>query len=162
MGEILKAEKLFAFLLELASFAPEGLHEQAGKVGDRKEPQKVHDQPGAKAFECRERRGSPRQFSIESQNGHGAEKREADGRVEKSNTPGEDDTPDDDHQQVERNEIAFLRTGQIDQEGNHYHVARHLKAAVPACFRKPPEKNEVQDAQGDPEGNEREEKTVGA
>src|ERR1700681_4149839 len=49
-GEILKAEKFLALLFELHAFLAKRLGQEAGQIGHGKEPQKIHDQPGAKAL----------------------------------------------------------------------------------------------------------------
>src|SRR5207249_177626 len=75
---------------------------------------------------------------------------------------GKNDAAYDNDQQIKRDEIALLRTSQVNQQGHHHDVAGHLHAAVPGCPGQPPEQDKVKDSDRDPEDDQGEKKPVGA
>ena len=162
LREILKAEKFLALFLKFAAFAAERMDKQAGQICDGQESEKVHDQPGAQALDGREGRGRARQFPCKGQKCHGGKQGEANGGVEKRDEAGKDDAAHDDDQQIERNEVAFLRAGQVNQERHHHYVAGNLHASMPGCLRQPAKENQVKNSKGDPANDQGEEEPVGA
>src|SRR6266850_2154213 len=113
--EILQAEKLFAFLLQLPSFAAKRLGEQTGQIGDRQKTEKVDNQPGAQTLGSRRARVSERNSPGVGKKGHASKEDEAGRGDQEGDSSREQNTRDDNHQQVERDEIALLQAGGIDQ-----------------------------------------------
>src|SRR6516164_11606152 len=108
LGEILEAQKLFAFFLEFLPLASQRVDKQAGQIGNCQETQEIHNQPGAQALDRRQRQGSARQLPGVGQKRQGGEERETDGGVEERDATGKNDAAYDDDQQIERDEIALL------------------------------------------------------
>ena len=162
LREILEAQKFFAFFLEFLPLAPKRVDKQAGQIGNCQETQEIHNQPGAQVLDRRQRRGCARQFPRIGQKSQGSEERETDGGVEERDATGKNDAAYDNDQQIKRDEIALLRTSQVNQQGHHHDVAGHLHAAVPGCPGQPPEQDKVKDSDRDPEDDQGEKKPVGA
>src|SRR6516165_952977 len=115
LGEILETQKLFAFCLQFLPLASQRVDKQAGQIGNCQETQEIHNQPGAQALDRRQRQGSARQLPGVGQKRQGSEERETNGGVEERDATGKNDAAYDDDQQIERDEIALLRTGQANQ-----------------------------------------------
>src|SRR5215472_8424724 len=126
LSEILEAEKLLALFLEFLSLTADGLDKQICQVSDREESEEIHHQPRAETLYRGQTRGRARQFSHISEDGHGGEQRETNRCVKKGCTPGKDHAAHDNHQEIERNEVAFLRACLVDQQRNHHHVTGNL------------------------------------
>src|SRR6478735_4316703 len=108
-GEVLKVEQLFTFLFQLQTLAAQRLREQAGQIGDRQKSEQIADEPEAQAV-CRGgRRVGTRNPAAVGEHGQPAQKQQAEGGDAKSGAPGKQDTADNDHQQVERDEVAVLQ-----------------------------------------------------
>src|SRR5882724_2676505 len=69
---------------------------------------------------------------------------------------------DDNHQQVERDEITLLQARGIDQQRNHQHIAGNLQSAVPPRAGNPAQENEVKNSERYPEDEKRKKETNGA
>src|SRR5258708_31087802 len=150
-GEILKTEKFLALLFELHALLAKRLRQETGQIGHRKKPQKIHDQPGTKALRRRQAGEGARNLLRVSHYGHDGKEDKTDRRDQKSDSAGKQDAGDDNHQQIEQDEITLLETGRIHQQGNHHHIARDLQAGMPPRLREPAQKDEVQDSESDPE-----------
>ena len=159
--EILEAEKLFPLLLQLPPFATKRLGQQAGQIGDGEKTEKVNDQPGAETFGSRRARVRARNSSCVGKKRHASEEDKA-GRGDEEGYPaGKQNARDDNHQQVERDEITLLQAGGIDQQRNHSYIAGNLQSAMPAGLRNPAQENEVKNSNGDPEDKKRKKETIG-
>ena len=69
-GEVLQAKEFLALLFELHALLAQRLGQQAGQIGHRKKPEKIHDQPGAKALRRRQAGEGARNLLRVSHHGH--------------------------------------------------------------------------------------------
>src|ERR1700674_124952 len=79
-GEVLKAKEFLALLFELNALPAKRLGQEAGQIGDRKKPQKIHDKPGAKALRSGQDGEGARNFFRISKHGHSRKEQKTGGR----------------------------------------------------------------------------------
>src|SRR6266700_564282 len=162
LGESLEVKKLRALLLKFHTFTAKRLRQEAGQIGHCKEPQKIHDQPGTQARDSGRTYRGARDLLRICQYRHGRQKKKTNRRSEESNPTRKQNTPDDNHEKIERNEIALLQAGRIHQQRNHGDVAGNLQTAMPSRLRDPPQKDKVENSDGDPEDDQGEKEAIAA
>src|SRR6266404_1932600 len=160
-GEILKIKQLLALFFEFAPFAAKRLNQQSGQISYRQKAKQVAEKPQTEQF----RRGAtnigPRDLTFIGKQSQGAQQCHANSGGGKGGIAREQDSGDDNHQQVEGDEIAFLQAGGVHQGRNHQDITGNLRGAVPARFGQPANQYNVESRQSDPENDQGQEVAAG-
>ena len=141
--------------------APEAGGEQAREVSDSKKSKEIAENPGLQGFATRHAYGRLRQQIIEDEFDHSSQKNETESGYQKRCTARKENAGDNNEQQIQRYEIAFMPSGDINQAGDQQRIADNLKGSVPARDGHPMQKDHVKQGKGVPENYQRNKITKG-
>ncbi len=113
--ERLQVLQFAALHFQFGALPPQALRQQAGKIGDRHEIKQIAENPGLQLPAARNRNLHARQNVVIDQFGESAEQNKTEPRHDECGFARKQNAGDDNRQRIEPDEIAVLRSGQINQ-----------------------------------------------
>src|SRR5262249_57384267 len=110
--------------------------QETGEISDGQKPKGITEEPNADGLQGRRGHGGLREAAKVHKFREAAERRQAEGRDHESDLTAEQDAGDDDDEEIERTEIAVLKTGGIDNAADHDHITGNLQRAEPRSVGK--------------------------
>src|SRR5579862_8355794 len=157
LREVLQIQQLFALLLQLQTFAAQQVRQQARQVRYRQKAQRVADEPYRDRTLGRQRPGRRRNLSQVRRNLQRRQQHQSGRCRNKAPLPREHNAGNDDHQQVQRDEVAVLYSGGVHHTRDHRQIAAQLQTRVPRCAWNPAHQQQFQATDREPEPDKRQE-----
>jgi hypothetical protein len=124
--KILEFEQLFALFFEFDSFAAEGLREKTCQVSNSQKTKQIAEKPDAESFSRGYKKEGARNLSHICQHSHPAKDGQTYTGGDKRYTAGKQYTGHNNDEEIEGDEVAFLKAGGVNESRDYDYVSRNL------------------------------------